>query len=308
MRSISALLIALAFAPAARAQVPADGFALERLYLSAPGAGWFVLDDLRQHGGLGAAAGVTLGYARRPLSLTGGAGRLDVVSDQLMAELGLALTYDRFRLSLGFAGPIVFSGESGQRGGYQYAAPPTDLQQNPDTIADPRIGLDARLYGEEDSALRVGASAQLIIPAGVVADYITDGTYRGMVRLLLAGDRGRFTWAGQLGVHLRPRDDGPGPGGPRGSELLFGVAGGARLATGAGELLLGPEVFGETAFKGAQATGVEALLGARLEGGRADGARVRFRLGLGAGLDPRFGAPAFRVVAGVELSGHAQER
>jgi hypothetical protein len=304
MRSIEALLlVALAWSAGARAQQPvaAQGFAVERLYTSGPGAGWFVMDDLRLSGGLGGAAAVVLGYARRPLEVSSGGQRLGVVSDQAFAELGLAVTYSRFRFYLNFDGPIVFSGESGQIGGFQFTAPSTNVQQNPDTISDPRIGVDARLFGEADSSFRLGAGAQLIAPSGARADYLSDGDDRAMVRLLFAGDLGRYTWAGQAGVHLRPRDDGAVPGGPRGSELLFGLAGGAKFDG----LAIGPEIYGESAFKslfGAQTTGLEALLGVRFEGARADQVHYRFKLGVGGGLVPRFGAPEFRVVAGLRRS------
>ncbi len=298
-----------AWVPAARAQQQADGFAVERLYTAGPGAGWFVMDDLRLEGGLGGAVSLVLGYSRHPLTVLNGSQRLNVISDQAFAELGLAVTYDRFRLSMDFAGPIIFSGESGQAGGYQFTAPGTNLEQNPDSITDPRIGFDARILGTAKSPFRLGAGVQLIVPAGARADYLTDGGYRGMGRLLLAGDKDRFTWAGQLGVHLRPRDDGKAPGGPRGSELLFGVAFGLRLPVGTGTVSLGPEVYGETAFKsflGTETTGLEALLGARFEGLRADGVNYRLKLGLGAGLHPRFGAPEWRLVAGLELFGRGK--
>lgn len=305
MRSIS--LLALVFAPAALAErgpvppvAPANGFAVERLQPAAPGSDWFALDDLRLQGGLGGAVSLTLGYARNPLVV----GPLAVVSDQAMAELGLALTWDRFRISMQFAGPIAFAGQSGVYDGYVFSAPSTSVEQNPDTIADPRIGLDARLLGEADGPLRLGAGLQLIVPSGARADYTSDGDYRALARLLLAGDRGDYRWAAHAGVHLRQRDD-AAPGGPRGSELIFGAAGGARF----GALALGPEVFGETALRtpfGAQTTGLEALLGARYEGVRSDGAVYRFRLGAGAGLDPRFGNPAFRIVAGLSILGTAR--
>ncbi len=293
-------------APDASAQQQAQGFAVERLYTAAPGAGWFVMDDLRLSDGLGGAASLTLGYAHRPLEIESSDGRrrLSVVSDQAFAEIALAVTYNRFRLSMTFAGPLVISGNSGERGGYQFTAPSANLEQNPDTVADPRLGFDARILGQAASPFRLGAGVQLIIPAGASADYLTDGTFRGMGRLLFAGDVGRFSWAGQLGMHLRPRDDAPVPGGPRGSELLFGVAGGARFPVGTSVLVLGPELYGETALKsffGPETTGLEALLGASLEGTRSDAAGFRLKLGLGGGLIPHFGTPGLRVVIGFEL-------
>jgi len=291
--------------------ISAPGFALDRSAFSAPGAGYFGLDDLELHGGLGGAVSLDLNQAHAPLRIGSAGQRLTVVGEEATAELGLAVTWSRFRFSFVVTGPLFLSGNSGSIGGYQFTAPSASVEQNPDTISDPRLGFETRLYGEPASALRLGAGVQLIIPSGLRADYLTDGTYRAKGLLLLAGDRGRFSYAAQLGVHLRPLDDDPTPGSPRGSELLFGGAGGVRIPAGAHSLFVGPELLGETALKsffGAQTTGLEGLLTARLEGTRADGASYRIKLGVGGGLAPQFGAAEWRLVLGLELFGrHAQQ-
>jgi hypothetical protein len=203
----------------------------------------------------------------------------------------------------------VIAGKSGAVGEATFTAPSVTLASNPDTLVDYRVGLDARLLGAPDGPFRVGLGLQLIFPSGVEKDWDTDGTFRAMGRVLFAGDAGRFTYAGHLGVHVRPRDDGAGSFGPRGSELLFGVAAGARLALApAWAVVVGPEVFGQTAFRsffGADATGLEALLSGRLES-KGEGARLRVRLGAGVGLDPGFGTPQWRVLLGAELFGRAR--
>ena len=61
------LAAAVLCAASASAQQP-TGFALERLYPSAPGGGWFVMDDLNIGGGLGGAVSLTSGYAHNPLA------------------------------------------------------------------------------------------------------------------------------------------------------------------------------------------------------------------------------------------------
>jgi hypothetical protein len=130
-----------------------------------------------------------------------------------------------------------------------------------------------------------------------------------MIRVLVAGDTQRFTYAAQLGVHIRPLDDAPTPGSPRGSELLFGAAAGARLPVGhAGNwrAVVGPEIYGATALRSffcGQATALEGLLSGRLEGTRSNRAQWRFKLGIGAGLNHQFGAAEWRIVGGVELFG-----
>ena len=317
-RVAAAALLVLAWAGSADAQQPVQGFSVERFYPSAPGGGWFVMDDVDEHGTLGGVVAMTLGYAHDPLRVrsSDGSRRLSVVSDQAFADFGFAVTYDRFRLYLNLDMPLAIEGQSGTVGGYAFTGPAVDPASNPDTLSDARIGLDARILGSPDSAFRVGAGAQLYVPSGNTCyldptsvnrcDYDTDGTYRAMGRLLFAGDVGAFTYAGQIGIHIRPRDDTPAPG-PQGSELLFGAAGGARIpvfGNGRTALVLGPEVYGATALRslfGTTSTALEGLLTARIEGTADDGPQLRFKLGPGVGLDQHFGAPQWRAVIGIEV-------
>jgi hypothetical protein len=299
----------VAVAARAEAQQQPQGFAVDRFYASAPGGGWFVMDDLDLHGGLGGAVSMTTGYARDALRVTDGSQHLAVVSDQAITDFGLAVTYDRWRLYLDLDAPLVSKGQGGTVGDYQLTAPSFDLGTHPDTLSDARIGADVRLLGEPRSVFRLGAGAQLFVPNGNRADYDTDGTFRAMVRALAAGNLGLFTYAAQLGVHVRPLDEAPAPGSPQGSELLFGAAAGARLPVSDRGIVVvvGPEVYGETAFRsffGTTATGLEGLLTGRLERPSANGPKWRVKLGGGGGLDPHFGAPEWRVVVGVEVFDH----
>ncbi len=305
--ALAALWAAILSPSRAQAQQQAQGFAVERFSPSAPGAGWFVMDALDMQGGLGGAMALTLGYARNPLRVAEGQRNLAVVSDEASADFGFAVTYRRFRLSLNMDMPLVITGDGGTVGGYVFTHPSVTPGTNPDTLSDYRVGVDARILGQPDGRFRLGASAQLVIPNGHRADYDTDDTFRGMVRALLAGDAGHFAYAGQLGVHIRPLDDSPTPGSPRGSELLFGAAGGAKLPVGRSAdwgVVVGPEVYGATAFRsffGSSDTALEGLLSGRLEGTRANRAQLRFKLGVGAGIDRQFGAPDWRVVVGAEM-------
>ncbi len=303
-------LLASGAAPA-RAQVQPTGFAVERFYPSAPGGGYFVMDSLDMHGGLGGVLALSFGYAKNPLRIPDGAGSLAVVSDQAFAGIAAALTYSGLRVYLNLEMPLVISGQSGTVGDDAFTAPNVNLAATPDTLSDARLGLDARLIGGPHSPFRLGAGAQLYIPfAGNRANYTTDGTFRGMARILFAGDLGPFSYAGQLGVHLRPLDDHDIPGSPQGNELLLGIAGGAKLPRlGHGSLLMiiGPEVYGATAFFnlfGKSATALEGLLTARIEGTRDDRLQLRIKLGAGAGLIPGFGAPEWRLLFGIEMFNH----
>jgi hypothetical protein len=310
-RCVNALLagfVLLSFWPSfAAAQQQAEGFAVERLYQSAPGAGWFVMDDLDISGRLGAAVSLTSGYARNPLVITGPGGKkLAAVSEEAFADFGAAITHDRIRGYIDFPVPLVLSGTSGTLGEYQFTAPSVNFASNPDTVSDPRIGFDIRLLGEPGGLLRLGAGAQLIFPNGNRSDYVTDGKYRGMFRFLAAGDAGMFTYAGQLGVHVRTLNDAPVPGSPNGSEFLYGISGGRRFAGSNGwAVVAGPEIFGETAFRAffSGETGTEALLTGRLEH-TGTNRNLRIKLGVGHALVQDFGAAQWRIVFGVEIFGH----
>jgi hypothetical protein len=314
-----AALAAVALPSRVVAQQQPQGFAVERFYPSAPGGGWFVMDSLELRGGLGGAASLTTGYARNPLRVTDGTTHRAVVSDEAFTDFGFAITYDRWRLYLNLDMPLVIKGQGGPVGDYTFQAPAVDVGSNPDTLWDPRIGVDVRLLGDARSSFRLGAGAQLfvpnvhqVIPPNPRMDYDTDGTFRAMGRLLFAGEVGPVTYAGQLGVHVRPLDDSPAPGSPQGSELLFGVAAGPRFLVGGDRglaVVVGPEVYGETAlrsFGGQNTTGLEALLSGRVEGTAGAGPQLRVKLGVSAGIDPHFGAPEWRMVLGVELFDHGR--
>ncbi len=270
------------------------------------------MDALDMRGELGGAAALTVGYAHAPLRIDAGYGskHLAVVSDQAFADIGFAATYQRLRLYLNFDIPLLIDGQGGMVGDYAFTGPTVGPGSHPDTISDARIGFDARLIGDAASPFRLGAGAQLYFPNGNRADYDTDNSFRAMGRLLLAGDFGLFTYAGQLGLHVRPLDDSQTPGSPRGSELLFGAAGGAKVATlgNHAAFVIGPELYGASALGtlfGSSSTALEGLLTGRVEGTGDDGAQLRVRLGAGAGLSPRFGAPEWRIVFGIELFSHS---
>ena len=306
-RAVPVVVALLAYASRAQAQPAAQGFAVERLYRSAPGAGWVVMDTLDMRGALGGAVGLTVGYARNPLRISDGTRSLAVVSGQAFASVALAVTYDRLRFSLDLDAPFFVHGDSGTLGGYAFTAPTVDPSTHPDTLSDVRVGVDARLVGAPGDRFRFGAGAQLFVPFGTRDEYHTDTEFRGMVRALVAGDVGRVTDAAQLGVHVRTLDDTPTPGSPRGPEAVFGVAAGARIPVGPGgryAVVVGPEVFGASAFRsflGAAGTELEGLLSGRFEGTAESGAQVRVKLGAGLGVAQGLGAPDWRLVVGVEL-------
>ena len=304
---MTGIALLLAWPSLTSAQQMVNGFAVERFYPSAPGGGWFVMDDLSMSGGLGGAISLTGGYAQNPLIVTGPDGKqqLALVSRESFVDLGLAVTYDRYRVYLNLPFPLELAGTSGILGSYQLTAPSVNIGKNPDTIADTRLGTDVRLLGKPGSALRLGLGAQLLFPSGTRADYETDARYRAMFRFLAAGDAHGFAYAGQVGVQIRPLNEFPAPGSPVGNELLFGISAGRKIGLGSQwAAIVGPEIFGETAFHAFPGgpTGTEALLTGRLERTGAK-SNLRIRLGVGHGIVQSFGAPEWRVLAGIEVFG-----
>ena len=318
-RWLAFALALAATAPAARAAAQqAQGFALDRFYPSPAGAGWFVMDSLDMQGGLGGALALTTSYARNPLRLEDGFETLAVVSSEAFANFGLAVTYDRWRVYLDLRMPLYIAGQSGIEGGvYDWRgrcsprAPHlllrVTLSSNPDTLSDPRLGIEGRLFGEAGGRFRLGLSAELIAPNGERTAYDTDGTFRAMIRALTAGDLGRLRYAGQLGVHIRPLDEASIPGSPQGSELLFGAAAGGQVAAwrdGGLALIVGPEIFGASAFRslfGSTTTALEGMLTGRLEETASHGQALCLKLAAGGGINQDFGAPEWRVLLAIEI-------
>ncbi|HEY1957419.1 MAG TPA: hypothetical protein VGH28_17490 [Polyangiaceae bacterium] len=256
-----------------------NGYMLERLDPAPAGSGWITLDALDMHGRFSGAASLTVSYARDPLPA--------IVSDEAFFDLGASITFDRFRFSLDLTSPVAIDGPGAN----------VDLARDPDVIWDPRFGFDVRLLGDATSPARLGSSVSILLPNGDPASFESDGTVRGIFQLLFAGDLPHFAYAARAGVHVRRFD--------AGDEFVFGAAAGARFGPSAWSVVVGPEIFGQTAlgdFFGAR-TGLEGLLSARLEHFAPHRPGLRAKLGVGAGLDPNFGAPAWRLVVGVELVG-----
>src|ERR1700757_2624765 len=116
--SLTALAL-FSFQPSlADAQQQPAGFAVERFYQSAPGGGWFIMDDLNISGRLGGAISLTSGYARNPLVITGpdGKQKLAVVSQEAFLDIGGAVTHDRFRGYFDVPMPLLVTGTSGTLG------------------------------------------------------------------------------------------------------------------------------------------------------------------------------------------------
>jgi hypothetical protein len=292
----------------ASAQTAVSGFAVERLTLAAPGSNWIVSNDLKLSGGLRGAMALSTGYAHQPLTLERSNGQrpLQVVSGQASVDVGVAVMFDRLRLSLWAPNLAYGRGTGGRVGNYQYHALAVDPGKDPDTMSDLRLGLESRLLGAVDGTWRLGVGTTLFVPVGQRRDYATDGTYRGLLRGFLAGDWGAWRYAAQTGLHLRPRDGSPAPGSPRGHEVLFAAAFGRRwvlIPVSQTSVFMGAEVWGQTAVNYAfnqDSTGLEGMLTGVYETVQRNEHRLRAKVGFGTGIRSEFGTPEWRAVLGVE--------
>ncbi len=280
--------------PPARGQQTAEGFAVNRFEPSERGAGWFSLDQLDFRGGVRPAIGVVGDYQYRPLVISKNDTVVSsIVRNQLAFHLGASGVFDRFRggLSLPFTG--VGEGRGGVVGGVRYDPPAHN-----GALGDLRLAFDARLLGTHDDVISLAAGLRAWLPTGSKASYMGDGDLRLSPHLLLAGGRGVLAYAGRFGLQYRGRDDAFGAS-RLGSEMIFGLSAGARLA--GGDVLVGPEIQGSSLlnadFLSGRATPVLGLLGAHATAGD-----LRVGGGVGTGLSPGLGTPEFRALLSIEWS------
>jgi hypothetical protein len=293
--------------PDPSAPTTVHGWAAERLYLSPAGAGWFAADTLDWERRAAGALAMNAGYAHDPVHVGDDPHRLDVVEHQSSLDIAAAASFDRFRFSVGLARPLLTKGDCGNYGGHGYVGPSLDLGSRPDTLSDFRFGMDVRVAGSANAPFRLALGWTLFVPSGDPADFVSDGGWRGMLSLKAAGDLGHYVYAAGVTYHARPVDASTVTAAPRGSELLFDVALGAKLPLptwGGARAVVGVELFGETALRSAfdaATTGLEAMLSARWERApKLEAPGWRVKLGVGGGLAPSFGAAEWRAVAAIE--------
>jgi len=270
------------------------GFAVNRFEPAERGSPYFVLDalDLRGDG----AAGVMLDYAYKPLVIYDAAGeeRAALVRHQTFVHLGGSLVLaHRLRLSVDAPVAIYQDGEAAVVGGEPLSAATAPA------FGDLRLAADVRLFGQHGQPLVLAAGARVWLPTGLRSQFTSDGSARVAPQVLGAGVLGPFAWAARLALVYRSRDDAYA-GRSLGSELFGAVGGGWRGLDG--RLMVGPELFGSSAFTGnatflgKRSTVVEWTFGAHYD---VIG-RVRVGAGMGGGLGHAFGAPLLRALFSLE--------
>lgn len=265
------------------------GYAMNRFDPSEPGSDWFVNDSLDLRGSPNAAAGVVWDWSYKPLVLRGAQGDADsvrnVVTDQVVAHAAVAfMLHDRFRAAVDL--PIVV---------FQHG---DDLSQiaalETSGLGDLRLSGDVRLMGQYGDAFTLALGAQAHVPTGRRSQLSSDGTFRFVPRVLVAGDTAGLAYAAKLGFAYRPLDA-AFAGRQLTSEAVFSVAAGVRVND---IFVFGPELSGATALgKGVdifaqRSTPLELLLGFHVSLGQS----WLLGSGLGPGVTRADGTPSMRLV------------
>jgi len=308
-----ALLSALSVSAAgglAEAQVNpqrAQGFGINRFDPSDRGSEWFASDSLDMRGHLRFAAGLVSDYAYKPLVLYSldGQEQAAIVEHQLFWHLGAALTlFNKVKIGVDIPFAVYNAGDTGTLVGAQPGAQDDLVFEAPHgrPFGDIRLSGAYQLFGAYNKVLTVAAGANLYLPTGDAAGYTGDDSLRFMPFGAASGSKGFLTYAGRLGIMIRPGagagfDDASGP------ELSFGLAGGVKVM--GGKLVIGPELYGTTVFTefaSNRATAVDVLLGGHYVLPKIGTLPEGFRAGaaLGPGLSHGVGTPLLRFVATVE--------
>jgi outer membrane protein OmpA-like peptidoglycan-associated protein len=288
-----AALCAGAIAPsAARAQEsPTGSTALSRFEPSPAGDPFFSVPSASAGGHLVPRAFVLFDYADRPLRLLQPDGEVPLVSAQgfLRVDASLAL-WDRLLVSVDFPVAVLQRGEEPSIPGVTLA-PPSGV-----ALGDLRLGLRARLFGEDRSAFQAALGGYLSVPTAPADTYTGEGAVRGHLHAAFGGTvASRIVWSASGGVVLRA------------SEQPHAVAFGA----GAGVLFwneriqVGPELHGtfaladsrilagpETRLTSPSRLNAEVLLGAKIRPFKG----LFFGLAGGPGLSAAIGTPTFRLL------------
>jgi outer membrane protein OmpA-like peptidoglycan-associated protein len=274
-----------------------SGFALDRFDPAERGSEWFVLDtlDFRKKGGhLRPAVGVVADYAYKPLVFYDQNGKeaAAFVEHQLFLHFGASIAlWDRVRFAVNLPVAAAVKGTSGSIDGVQY-----NLAEG-GQLGDLRLSADVRLFGHYRGVATMAIGVSVWAPTGSQEAYTGDGKVRVAPHVNLAGQIGIFAYGAKLGVNVRPQDE-QLANVQLGTELFGGVSAGLRLANG--KLLIGPEVYASTVFKGGafdrESTPVEGLLSAHYCVANV----VRLGGGVGAGFTHGFGSPKVRALFSAE--------
>jgi hypothetical protein len=288
-----ALLASAASLGSAHAQV-VSGFAVDRFEPAGADSAWMTAESLGFEGHLRPAFALVSDWAWKPLVVYDRLGHevVPLVRDQMIGHLDAALVlWNRLRVDLNLPVALVNSGDTTLLGTQRFASP------DGAALGDLRLGADVVVFRRPARQIVAAVGLQLFVPTGRTQAFSSDGGIRVWPRLAVAGDHGRFAWAGRIGVQIRPSDS-CGCNLAPGTEVGGALAGGWRPRD---RWLVGPELTwshpiggGTGALRGG--TPLELLLG----GHYAATPTWTFTAGLGHGLTDGAGTPELRIVAGAQ--------
>jgi hypothetical protein len=295
---IRAFLVALGLV-ATSGTARAQGYLLDRFDPSERGSEWFAADSLDLRGKARPAMGFVGAFAYRPLVVQSGGVTTTAIVEQSWVVHSSASIVLADQLRLGFDLPI-YASQTGTTAvvGTDFVKAPADAT----TLGDARLGATLRLFGTHGDAATGGLSGLFYLPTGSPASYTGDGIVRAGANVAVAGDVGTFTYAANLGMHIRPEITGPAAEGV-GVEVRYGAAAGLRVLDG--HLVVGPEVFGAVVVSNgasdvtARSTPLEVLMGAHVTVGKA-WSTFRIGAGAGGGLTHGLGTPRVRALLDLE--------
>ncbi len=258
---------------------------------SASAFGIFSVESAQSASDLEVSAGFLLNFAKDPLVLTvqGENEPRTIVDSQLAGDLLFAIGF-LDNIEVGLALPVYFI-SSAQIGA-------TDI--NEVTVGDLRLRGKYTFLSPDDNPVGVAAYAQLGFPTGDTGAFTSSGQFYARPGVIVDTKLiPKLLLAANLSVNLQDeRDFGELS---IGSTMNWGFGGQYELLPQF--LLVGLEFFGSSAFNDffkAEETPFEGLLGFKF---RTD-LGVNFQVGAGGGIVPGYGAPAYRVFAGVHYANY----
>lgn len=268
------------------------GFALQRFTPSFAGDRFFGVSSPYASGELGFHVGILADYASNPLLVSRVKGITDptgVVTDQMHLHLNATFAlFDRLAVNVDAPAALLNGGDDPVYRGTAFASP------DGAAWGDLRIGLRARLFGEERDPFQIGVQGFLWTPTGKRDAFTGDEEVRGMPQLVLGGFHDRFVWSFNAGAHLRPATTYNNV--DIGHSVELGAALGLRLGDER-RFQVGPEVTVGFAAENASRrnTHAEVMLGAKY---RFLG-RMEAGVAAGTGVTPGYGTPDARFIAGL---------
>ena len=259
LRTIGALL-ALSATTAMASNARAEGYALDRFDPAPAGDRLFGVQSPTTQGDLDVHLMLLTDYAHNPFVLTHNRGVADVgsvVEHQLFLHLNGSLAlWDRLTVGVDVPVALVQDGSDAVYAG-QTLAGAQDA-----AFGDLRFHLRGTLLELDDDVLQLGIGGYLWLPTGAADNWVSDGTVRGSLEVLLAGMGGPLYWNLSMGPQFR--DSKSLIGIPQSSMFTWGAGAGVLLGDDQ-EVQLGPEVKISANLEDPQRrnTNIELLLGAK---------------------------------------------